>query len=462
MDKAFAEWPRSLWSSQVTEFNFEPVTSGQIFDVVIIGAGYSGLWTAHHLLDAQSSLKIAILDARQPGFGASGRNGGWCSAFSPMSLEGIARQSNPSSAIQLQRSLISAVDDIGNFVEANGIKCGWHKGGTLAFATNGPQLQRIKESIQSFRDFGFDETFIRQLSQEESRQAVKIPASIGASFSPHCAALQPAQLVDGLVANLLSRGVSFFGNTHVVDIQPRMVTAQTPEQMISLATNWTIRATEGFTSRIQQYRRNSAPLYSYMLATEPLTESQWAEIGWENRETVCDARNLVIYAQRTADNRIAFGGRGAPYKFASRIDSRFDTNSHIHGLIEHSMRAMFPAIENSAITHRWGGALGVHRDWFASACIDHDTKIASLGGYVGDGVAFSYVAALEVARVVTNNRMEAPLPIRNHVSPKWEFEPFRWIGINSLLRLSAHADEHEERTGRVHRLINWLLQKFVA
>ncbi|MEI6198736.1 MAG: FAD-dependent oxidoreductase [Actinomycetota bacterium] len=461
MDKAFAEWPHSLWASQVPSFDFEPVTPDSTFDVVIVGAGYSGLWSAHHLLEANPSLSIAVLDAQQPGFGASGRNGGWCSAFSPMSLHEVALQSSRESAIQLQTALISAVDQIGDFVQTHNIECGWRKGGTLSFATNLPQKNRLLESVQSFRDFGFDETFIQELSASDSMQKINVPRSLGATFSPHCAALHPAQLVHGIVKILLTRGVSFFGNTHVVDIQPHTITARTPQQTVSLSTNWTIRATEGFTARIPKHRRDVAPLYSYMLATEPLTQSQWKDIGWENRETVSDARNMVIYAQRTADDRIAFGGRGAPYKFASRVDSRFDRNSHIHGLIEQSMRTMFPAIGNSTITHRWGGALGVHRDWFASARVDHQTNIASLGGYVGDGVAFSYVAALEVARAISNHRIAPPLPIRNHESPKWELEPIRWIGINSLLRFTAYADRHEERTGRRHRFIGWLLEKLI-
>jgi glycine/D-amino acid oxidase-like deaminating enzyme len=461
MDKAFSEWPSSLWSTQVTPFNFAPVTSEHIFDVVIVGSGYSGLWTAHHLLNENSSLKIGVLDARQPGFGASGRNGGWCSALSPMSLQYVARQSSAASATQLQVSLISAVDDIGNFVNTINIDCGWHKGGTLSFATNEPQLHRLNETITSFRDFGFDESFMRLLSPSESSAAVNTPNPLGAAYSPHCAALQPAQLVEGLVNNLLSRGVSFFGNTQVIDIQSHKVTALTPERKISITTDWTIRATEGFTARMSRSRRDTAPLYSYMIATEPLSQAQWAEIGWKNRETVSDARNLVVYAQRTADNRIAFGGRGAPYKFASRIDSRFDTNTAIHGLIEQSMRTMFPTIGDSEVTHRWGGALGVHRDWFTSAVIDQDEKVASLGGYVGDGVALSYVAAQEVARAITTSKRIVPLPIRNHVSPKWEIEPFRWIGINSLLRLTARADRHEARTGRTHRLIDSLLRRLI-
>ena len=462
MEKAFAQWPPSLWSENSLKWNFPAITSSQSYEVVIVGAGYSGLWTAHHLLNLDPSLSIAILEAQQPGFGASGRNGGWCSAFSPMSLEAVAATSNKQGAIDLQNALVASVDEIGAHISKSNIECGWHKGGTLTFAVNEPQLRRINESIRMSRDFGFDEQFVTLIAAEEAEQRVRIPFSLGASYSPHCAALQPAQLVDGLVGQLLSQNVQFFGSSRVSNITSHRVSVDTPNGSVSIDAKWIIRATEGFTARMKQYLRDVAPLYSYMIATEPLSDTQWCEIGWTNRETVSDGRNLVIYAQRTADGRIAFGGRGAPYKFASRIGSSFDNNQKIHSLIEKSMREMFPSIDDVAVTHRWGGALGVHRDWFASARVDHHNHVATLGGYVGDGVAFSYVAAKEVAHSITGTPLDHhPLPIVNHVSRRWEPEPFRYIGINSILRLTERADETEKRTGRKNRLVNWLLGKLV-
>ena len=462
MEKAFAQWPRSLWSEESVRWSFPEFSSSESFDVVIVGAGYSGLWTAHHLLDLNPSLSIAILDAQQPGFGASGRNGGWCSAFAPMSLEAVAAQSSTASAIELQNALSSSIEEIGAFVHDSRIDCGWHKGGTLSFATNLPQLQRILESIAMARKFGFDEQFVEFISPVQANERVRTPSSLGASYSPQCAVVHPAKLVDGLVRTLLARNVQIFGSTRVVEIEPHRVRAQTSQGSVSIAGKWIVRATEGFTARMKQYRRDVAPLYSYMIATEPLSQSQWDDIGWTNRETVSDGRNLVIYAQRTSDGRIAFGGRGAPYKFASRIGSHFDYNARIHSLIENSMRTMFPSIADVAVTHRWGGALGVHRDWFTAALIDQRTNIATLGGYVGDGVAFSYVAAKEVARAIDGtSRENTPLPIVNHTSRRWEPEPFRFIGINSILRLTENADKTEQKKNRNNRLIDWLLRKLI-
>ena len=462
MERAFAEWPQSLWAEDSLKWEFAEIDQDETFDIVIVGGGYSGLWTAHHLLDLNPNLSVAIVDARQPGFGASGRNGGWCSAFSPMSLEAVAAQSDRQGAIDLQNALVTSVDEIGAYIASSGIDCGWHKGGTMSFASNQLQLQRITENVRMSRDFGYDDSFVDFLSPSQAEDRVRIHGSHGASYSPHCAALNPAQLVDGLVRQLSARNVRFFGSTRVMEINPHQISAKTVKGTVSLHAKWIVRATEGFTARIKQYRRDVAPLYSYMIATEPLSEAQWSEIGWANRETVSDGRNLVIYVQRTEDGRIAFGGRGAPYKFASRIGSNFDNNPKIHSLIEKSMREMFPSLVDVPITHRWGGALGVHRDWFASVKVDHKTHIATLGGYVGDGVAFSYVAAKEVARsIVGEDLRERPLPIVNHISPRWEPEPIRYVGINSILRLTERADETERRTGRKNRFVNWLLGKLI-
>ena len=462
MEKAFAQWPPSLWSENSLKWNFPEISSGQTYDVVIVGAGYSGLWTAHHLLNLNPSLSIAILDARQPGFGASGRNGGWCSAFSPMSLEAVAAKSNKQGAIDLQNALVTSVDEIGAHISKSNIECGWHKGGTLCFASSHLQAEKIRDSITMARNFGFEDSFMDYLTPDQAEARVNIKASLGASYSPHCAALHPAQLVDGLVKELLSRNVQFFGSSRVSNIASHRVSVDTSKGSVFVDAKWIVRATEGFTARMKQYRRDVAPLYSYMIATEPLSVNQWKEIGWNNRETVSDGRNLVIYAQKTADGRIAFGGRGAPYKFASRIGSGFDNNPKIHSLIEKSMREMFPSIDDVAITHQWGGALGVHRDWFTSAKVDHHNHVATLGGYVGDGVAFSFVAAKEVATsILCAESNYRPLPIVNHVSPRWELEPLRYIGINSVLRLTTRADETEKKTGKKNRFVDWLLGKLI-
>ena len=313
-----------------------------------------------------------------------------------------------------------------------------------------------------YRDLGLGDEFMRSLSSSESQQRIKITKSLGASFTPHCASLNPAQLLDGLVTQLLARGVTFFGDSIVSEIGNRSLRALTVHGPATVNCKWSVRATEGFTARLKKHRRTIAPLYSYMIATEPISSRIWNDIGWDGRETWNDGRNMIVYAQRTSDDRIAFGGRGAPYKFASRIGGQFDNKASVHQLLEATLHELLPPTKSVEITNRWGGSLGVHRDWHPSVKADRTTGQASAGGYVGDGVAFSCLAAEALSHEIldTDNEIRT-LPFMQHVSPKWEPEPLRWLGINGMISLTQRADEAEENNKTVGFLTRQLLQRLV-
>src|SRR5439155_8917865 len=180
--------------------------------------------------------------------------------------------------------------------------------------------QRLHEELEEERGWGFGEEDYRWLDPEEASDRVRVRRSRGALFTPHCAALHPARLARGLARAVEGRGVRIFEGTPAVELRPRSI--RTPQGRVRA--DLVVRATEGYTARLPGHHRALVPVYSLMIATEPLPESFWSEVGWDRRETVTDARHLIIYAQRTADGRIAFGGRGAPYHFGSRIEDRFD------------------------------------------------------------------------------------------------------------------------------------------
>ena len=462
MNETFAQWPDSLWRDGQLNWNFDCLPREFSCDVAIVGAGFTGLWTAHHLLEIDPHLSIAIIEARQPGFGASGRNGGWCSALYPTSLATIAEETSREAAINLQRHLIRTVEDIGAHITKHDIQCGWSHSGTLSYSRNEAQLARQNADLIMYRDLGLGDEFMRSLSSSESQQRIKITKSLGASFTPHCASLNPAQLLDGLVTHLLARGVTFFGDSIVSEIGNRSLRAHTVHGSATVNCKWSVRATEGFTARLQKHRRTIAPLYSYMIATEPISSRIWNYIGWDGRETWNDGRNMIVYAQRTSDDRIAFGGRGAPYKFASRIGGQFDNKASVHRLLEATLHELLPPTKSVEITNRWGGSLGVHRDWHPSVQADRTTGQASAGGYVGDGVAFSCLAAEALSHEIldTDNEIRT-LPFMQHVSPKWEPEPLRWLGINGMISLTQRADEAEDNNKTVGFLTRQLLQRLV-
>jgi len=418
-------------------------------DIAIVGAGYTGLWTAYYLKKADPMLRIVILEAQYAGFGASGRNGGWCSAIFPSSLSKVAKVAgSKDAAIALQRALNGTVDEVGAVAAAENIDCQYAKGGTVVLARSKVQLERAKEEIAEFREFGFGEEDHRLLSADEARSEVAATDVLGATYTPHCAALHPARLARGLADVVERMGVEIYEGTPVTSIWNGE--ARTPYGNVTAET--VVRATEGYTTTISGFKRTLAPVYSLMLATEPLSDAQWAEIGLNNRQTFSDGRHLIIYGQRTADGRLAFGGRGAPYHFGSSIKAEYDSHERVHAELKRVLDELFPAVREVKVSHHWGGALGVPRDWFASVGFDRAAKLAWAGGYVGDGVGAANLAGRTLADLIRGRRTElTALPWVGHRSPNWEIEPFRWIGANLGLRVMDGADAEEARTGRPAR-----------
>jgi glycine/D-amino acid oxidase-like deaminating enzyme len=213
-----------------------------------------------------------------------------------------------------------------------------------------------------------------------------------------------------------------------------------------------VRATEGFTAQLPGYRRAVAPMYSLMVATEPLPDEVWDRIGLRARETFSDKRHLRIYGQRTADGRIAFGGRGAPYHYGSRVRQAFSDNRRVHAMLRRILRDLLPTLADASFTHAWGGNLGIPRDWYPSLSYDRATGLAHAGGYVGDGVATSNLAGRTLADLITGRQTDLlTLPWLARQSPRWEPEPLRWLGVNAGTAVFATADRTEARTGRPSR-----------
>jgi glycine/D-amino acid oxidase-like deaminating enzyme len=446
-------WPKSLWA--LDRQPFEGVELPSSAEVVVVGGGYSGLWTSIHLKLADPDRSVMVLDANEPGFGASGRNGGWCSALFPVDLDHLAQLHGVDQARRMQAAMNDTVSEIGGFLSRHKIDCDWALGGTLTVSTNPAHENRLQKQATMFRRFGFEE--VELLSETRANELVKVYRSRGGLFSPHCAALHPLKLVNGLVQLARSLGIMIVSNTFVTTIEPGSITLVDGRQV---STDWVVRATEGFTPQLKQDRRAVLPVWSYMIATEPLTDDAWSEIGWESRVTIADGRIMVTYAQRTADGRIAFGGRGVGYPFASRVSPRLDVSSRVHQQIIETMHEMFPVTRSARITHRWGGPLAVPRDWHPSVNIDHQRRLVTVGGYSGDGVAASHLAGRTAAALITSSEDDiTTLPWVNHHSPQWEPEPLRWLGVNVLSRLPELADRIERKTQRPAKRINAIFER---
>ena len=422
-----------------------PLGADITVDVAIVGAGFTGLWTAYYLAQARPDLKIAVLEKEIAGFGASGRNGGWASALFPSSLATLARGSDRERALAQHAAMRASVDEVIAVADAEGIDADIAKGGTIVVARTAPQLERATAEVQDARAWGRGEDDIVLLDEAAARAHLNAAGTLGATYTPDCAAVHPAKLVRGLAAVVRRLGVELYEQTPALSLAPHAV--GTPRGTVTA--DFVVRATEGSTPSLPGLAREIIPVYSLIIATEPLVAGAWDEIGLAKRETFSDHRNLIVYGQRTADDRIVFGGRGAPYHFGSRVQPEFDNDPQVHKALRETLIDLFPSLADAKITHRWGGALGIARDWHASVGLDSATGLAWAGGYVGDGVTTTNLAGRTLRDLILGETTElTALPWVGHRSPPWEPEPLRWLGANAGLRAMSFADSEERLTKR--------------
>ncbi|HSK27514.1 MAG TPA: FAD-binding oxidoreductase [Jiangellales bacterium] len=422
-----------------------PLPGDRDADVVVVGAGFTGLWTAYYLLAADPALRVVVLEREVAGFGASGRNGGWCSSLFPATWESLASASSRDDAVRLQRALDATVDEVGRVVATEGIEADWAKGGTVSLARSATQLRRARSAVEHARAWGRSPDDLRLLGADEASRLAGATHVLGGTFTPHCAALHPARLVRGLARAVERRGGVVHEATPVLRLEPGR--AVTPYG--SVRAEHVVRATEGYTPMLPGHRRTVMPVYSLLVATEPLPASAWERIGLAERPTFTDLRHMIVYGQRTADGRLAFGGRGAPYRAGSRVHPDLDRDERVFGWLRRTLADAFPEVRQARFTHAWGGPLGIARDWWASVGVDRATGAAWAGGYVGDGVATSNLAGRTLADLLVGRDSDlVTLPWVGHRSRRWEPEPLRWLGVNASLRAMGWADAEEQLTGR--------------
>ncbi len=421
-------------------------------DIAILGAGFTGLWTAYELLRREPSLKVTVLEREIAGFGASGRNGGWCAAGLQVSSANVERRFGRAAMTALEDAVDSGVDEIGRVCVDEGIDADYVKGGSLVVARGPNQLPELDahwEALVAADRAGH----YQRLDAAATADRVRVEGALGGIFGTQYASIQPAKLVRGLARAVERRGGTIHEQTAVVEVEPGAGNGQLRPalrtQRGELRATTVVLAGEAYLTQLRPWHRALLPTYSLIVLTEPLSDEQWATIGWRNRECVASYRMSIDYLTRTPDGRILFGGRGAPYRYGSRIEPAFDRDERTHAMLRRFVADWFPSIAGIGFSHAWGGPLGFPRDWLPTFSYDPGTGIASARGYTGHGVATANLAGRVLADLITGARTElTELPLVNHRSPSWEPEPFRWLGVRfvqeSLLRLDARA----ERTGR--------------
>ncbi len=442
----FAGYQHSLWWSTVPLQEPRPALTEQIeADITIVGSGFSGMWTAYYLKKLNPDAHVVIIEAEVAGAGASSRNGGWASALLPVSWDTLAAQYGREATIAYQLAADQNLVDIRAVLRTEGIDADLAADGYLRVATDQAQLTKLRAELEEARSWERTEADATWLSAEETRARINGPDFLGGIFMPHCMAINPAKLVRGLAAAVERSGVRIYEQSFVTSVRDGVV--HTDQGRVD--SGLVVIAVEGYAAQLEGFRRTRLPVHSTMIATEPLSADIWRELGWEQRSTINDLRRHLFYAQRTVDGRIAFGGRGAPYKFASRVElgrgDAIDVSRHV----EDVMLEIFPVLAGTEITHRWSGVLGVPRDWTPSVHVNRAEKVAMIGGYGGDGVALTHLAGRTLAHLITG--VDSPLtrlPIVGHHSPAWEPEPLRVMGVRLSERLARRADEVERHTGK--------------
>jgi glycine/D-amino acid oxidase-like deaminating enzyme len=416
-------------------------------DVAILGAGFTGLWTAYYLLRQDPSLRVVVLESEIAGFGASGRNGAWCNSAYPVSPGELMERFGKEATRDLLLEMRGAVDEIGRVAEAEGIDAQYFRGGQLRVARGPAQVPAIEGAYRTAGTLGLEED-LQLLDAQETAERIRITGAEGALYNPHCATIHPARLARGLARAVERLGGEIFERTTVTDYEggsnPKFVTDAGEVRAGAI-----VLAGEAYLARLRKLHRQVLPIYSLIVLTEPLSEAQWDDIGWEGRECVASNRYTVDYLSRTADGRILFGGRGAPYHYGSSIQDEYDRHDPTHEMLRHMAKEWFPALEDTRFTHAWGGPLAAPRDWMPTMSYDPSEGVATARGYTGQGVATANLSGRTLADLILGRDTTVTgLPSVNHAPRSWEPEPLRWLGARYVQRGLAKVDDRAEQTGK--------------
>ncbi|WP_148573285.1 NAD(P)/FAD-dependent oxidoreductase [Nocardioides caldifontis] len=435
----------SLWDTGVEQWTkVRPALGSDIScDVLVVGAGYTGLWTAYYLSELAPHLDIVVAEAERVGYGASGRNGGWLSYLVPGNRQVYEKgPRGHEGLVRLQRQMVDAVDEVLDVADRSGLAIDARKGGNLVVAPNEAGMARLRLRYAADLRAGMATDEVRMLTAAEVAERVDVAGAVGGLYAEACARIHPGKLVRQLADLVESRGVRIFERTRITDVEEGVARSH----HLRVQAGSTLICTEGFSGPLLG-RRNVIPIRSTMIATQQLGDADWERIGWQEAECLSDTSHTFIYAQRTADGRIAVGGRGKPYEFGSRIDERQGCHPQVEQALLDRLTQYFPGVRFRA-DHAWSGVLGVSRDWCASVRYDRASSVGSSVGYAGHGVAAANLAARTLVDLVLGRDTErVALPLVDHRPPRWEPEPIRWVGVQTMYRLFRTADAREEKRG---------------
>lgn len=433
----FPDSPLSLWLDTYGPYTPQSPLQGEVkVDVVIIGGGFTGVMTAYELKRAEPALRIALLEAQTIGYGASGRNGSFAMTVVGLGFGVMPKIMGRERFKAAHQYMVRAVETLDELIQREGLECERIRPGFLRVATTQAYVHRLQHDVETMNALGFDDIY--WINREEVQARVNSSRYLGALWEPRLLLVNPAKLVRAERELILRLGVEVYESTPVLEITSRpRFQLKTPQGKVS--SEKLVFATNAYSHLFPELRRKQIPAFTYMIATEPLTQEQLAPIGWANREGIEDARNLIHYYRLTLDNRLVMGGGPVGLTFANNLNGDRNLSAWKH--LEEHIRFLFPSLAGVRITHRWGGPFSVTMDLTPAMGYLGDRRAVYSLGCIGHGVSASHLNAQTLRDLILERQSDLlDCPFVNRRVIPWPPEPLR-VAIAFALRSYLQAED---------------------
>jgi glycine/D-amino acid oxidase-like deaminating enzyme len=439
---------KGFWHASYGDYAPSPPLSGSVeADVAIVGGGFTGIATAYWLLEAEPSSKVVVLESEVVGYGASGRNGSFAMTVVGLGLDILAKLKGREFALAAHRYMERAVDTVGELVDKEGLDCDYIRPGFLRMATTPAYVKRIQKEVELASSLGIDG--IEWLERDTARERVRSDLYLGAWWEPRMALVNPLKLVREMKLRAERRGATVYEHSPVVSIERGgRFSLRTPGGSVSAER--VVLATNAYSHLIEQTRRKQTPAWTYIVATEPLSDRHFEPLGWAGREGVEDARNLIHYYRVTPDNRLLMGG--GPVGLSYGRDMSRDGNVRAWRHLEQHIADVFPALKDVKVEHRWGGPFSVTLDLTPAIGFLGDPRAIYAVGCIGHGVSMTHLNGRAIADLLLERSTDlTDGPFVNRRVLPWPPEPVRF-GVSSALRAYLQAEDWVHERGRRVRI----------
>lgn len=402
-------------------------------DVAIVGGGFTGLWTAHFLLRADPSLKLAVIERDVVGYGASGRNGGFAMTLLSRSLHDLVQAFGAEPARAAHAAVARSVDAIGGFSAEYEVPCDYQKNGFIGVATDDSHVERIEADRRAAETLGI--TDIRYRPGDDLRREIRSPLYRCGLEEETCALVNPARLARGIARVVRQQSGIVYEQTAVERIDRDDSGAKVHTKQGTVHAKKVVLATNAYSVQFPEFHRLLVPLYSYIVLTEALSEGQWASVGWQGKQGLEDKRTYIHYFRPTADGRILMGGEDAPYYFGSSIGPQHDRNTRVFDRLRRDLQDIYPQLAGIRFTHQWGGPVAITARFVPTFGTMAGGRIHYGFGYSGHGVAPTHLGGQILRDLVLDRQTELTELCFVRTKPvSFPREPLRYFGMNLARR----------------------------